>query len=309
MPSARRWTSPAGSAATIFQWAWSSGWAAGRRPKVSRPSPARRRCPRGGEPLRSPSLRGTSPPNMQEEPMATDNTTGRRNRPTITDQEALAFHQVGKPASSRSCRPSRWRRSATCRWPIRPASPCPSSPSPRIRPAPSTTRPAATWSPSSPTARRSRPRQSRRARLQAGHGRQGGAVQALRRCRFHRPRARHRGSRQDHRGGALSRPLLRRINLEDIKAPECFIIEQRLQELMDIRCSMTTSMARRSIAAAGLINAMDITGRTSRTTRWWSTARARRASPASSSSRPWASPRERHPLRHQGDDLARPTTA
>ena len=29
--------------------------------------------------------------------MATDNTTGRHNRPTITDQEALAFHQVGKP--------------------------------------------------------------------------------------------------------------------------------------------------------------------------------------------------------------------
>jgi hypothetical protein len=37
-----------------------------------------------------------------------------------------------------------------------------------------------------------RPRQSRRAGLQAGDGRQGGAVQALRRCRFHRPGGRHR---------------------------------------------------------------------------------------------------------------------
>ena len=27
--------------------------------------------------------------------MATDNTTGRRNRPTITDQEALAFLREG----------------------------------------------------------------------------------------------------------------------------------------------------------------------------------------------------------------------
>ena len=41
-----------------------------------------------------------------------------------------------------------------------------------------------------------RPRQSRRARLQAGDGRQGGAVQALRRRRFDRHRARHRGHRR-----------------------------------------------------------------------------------------------------------------
>ena len=38
----------------------------------------------------------------------------------------------GGPASSRSCRPSRWRRSATCRSPIRRASPCRCRPSPRI---------------------------------------------------------------------------------------------------------------------------------------------------------------------------------
>jgi hypothetical protein len=33
------------------------------------------------------------------------------------------------------------------------------------------------------------------------------------------------------------------INLEDIKAPECFIIEQRLRELPDIPSSTTTSTA------------------------------------------------------------------
>ncbi len=55
-----------------------------------------------------------------------------------------------------------------------------------------------------------RPRQSRRARLQAGDGRQGGAVQALRRRRFHRSRGRHRGRRRIHQLRALSRPLLRR---------------------------------------------------------------------------------------------------
>ena len=42
------------------------------------------------------------------------------------------------------------------------------------------------------------PRQSRRARRQAGDGRQGGAVQALRRHRFHRPRSLDRGPGRVH---------------------------------------------------------------------------------------------------------------
>ena len=44
--------------------------------------------------------------------------------PSVTAQEALEFHARAGPASWRSTRPSRWRRSATCRSPIRPASPC-----------------------------------------------------------------------------------------------------------------------------------------------------------------------------------------
>ena len=43
----------------------------------------------------------------------------------------------------------------------------------------------------------------------------------------------------------LMGPTFGGINLEDIKAPECFIIEQRLKEEMDIRFFMTTNMARR----------------------------------------------------------------
>ena len=46
--------------------------------------------------------------------------------------------------------------------------------------------------------RHPRPRQPRRARGQAGDGRQGGAVQALRRHRFHRSRGVLRGPRRDH---------------------------------------------------------------------------------------------------------------
>src|SRR5437773_10294854 len=51
------------------------------------------------------------------------------------------------------------------------------------------------------------------------------------------------------------------INLEDIKAPECFIIEQRLRELMPIPVFHDDQHGTAIIAAAGLINALHLTGR------------------------------------------------
>ena len=51
------------------------------------------------------------------------------------------------------------------------------------------------------------------------------------------------------------------INLEDIKAPDCFIIEQRLREMMDIPVFHDDQHGTAIIVAAGLINAADITGR------------------------------------------------
>ncbi|MCK6450400.1 MAG: NADP-dependent malic enzyme [Alphaproteobacteria bacterium] len=51
------------------------------------------------------------------------------------------------------------------------------------------------------------------------------------------------------------------INLEDIKAPECFIIEQRLRELMDIPVFHDDQHGTAIIATAGLLNALDLTGR------------------------------------------------
>lgn len=51
------------------------------------------------------------------------------------------------------------------------------------------------------------------------------------------------------------------INLEDIKSPECFIIEQRLRELMDIPVFHDDQHGTAIIAAAGLINAIQLTGR------------------------------------------------
>ncbi|NBX74710.1 MAG: NADP-dependent malic enzyme, partial [Alphaproteobacteria bacterium] len=51
------------------------------------------------------------------------------------------------------------------------------------------------------------------------------------------------------------------INLEDIKAPDCFIIEQRLRELLDIPVFHDDQHGTAIIAGAGLINALDVTGR------------------------------------------------
>lgn len=52
------------------------------------------------------------------------------------------------------------------------------------------------------------------------------------------------------------------INLEDIKAPECFIIEKKLKELMDIPVFHDDQHGTAIITAAGLINAAHLTNRT-----------------------------------------------
>ena len=56
-------------------------------------------------------------------------------------------------------------------------------------------------------------------------------------------------------------PTFGGINLEDIKAPECFIIEERLRELMDIPVFHDDQHGTAIIAAAGMINAIHLTGR------------------------------------------------
>jgi malate dehydrogenase (oxaloacetate-decarboxylating)(NADP+) len=56
-------------------------------------------------------------------------------------------------------------------------------------------------------------------------------------------------------------PCFGGINLEDIKAPDCFIIEQRLRELLDIPVFHDDQHGTAIIATAGLINALHLTGR------------------------------------------------
>ena len=57
------------------------------------------------------------------------------------------------------------------------------------------------------------------------------------------------------------------INLEDIRAPDCFVIEARLRELMSIPVFHDDQHGTAIIAAAGLINALHLTGRSLKTTR------------------------------------------
>jgi malate dehydrogenase (oxaloacetate-decarboxylating)(NADP+) len=59
----------------------------------------------------------------------------------------------------------------------------------------------------------------------------------------------------------LMGPSFGGINLEDIKAPECFIIEQTLKEQMDIPVFHDDQHGTAVICAAGLLNALHISGK------------------------------------------------
>jgi malate dehydrogenase (oxaloacetate-decarboxylating)(NADP+) len=59
----------------------------------------------------------------------------------------------------------------------------------------------------------------------------------------------------------LLEPTFGGINLEDIKAPECFVIEKRLKESMDIPVFHDDQHGTAIIAAAGLMNACELTDR------------------------------------------------
>ena len=56
-------------------------------------------------------------------------------------------------------------------------------------------------------------------------------------------------------------PTFGGINLEDIRAPDCFVIEERLRELMDIPVFHDDQHGTAIISAAGVINALHLTGR------------------------------------------------
>lgn len=56
-------------------------------------------------------------------------------------------------------------------------------------------------------------------------------------------------------------PTFGGINLEDIKAPECFLIERRLQEELDIPVMHDDQHGTAIISGAGLLNALEVNGK------------------------------------------------
>jgi len=60
---------------------------------------------------------------------------------------------------------------------------------------------------------------------------------------------------------SLMAPTFGGINLEDIKAPECFVIEQQLRDLLDIPVFHDDQHGTAIITVAGIINALHLTGR------------------------------------------------
>ena len=212
------------------------------------------------------------------------------------------------PASSRSRRPSRWPRSATCRSPIRRASPC--------RCWPSHDNPSCAYD------------YTNKGNLVAVVS-NGTAILGLGNLGALAAKPVMEGK------GALFKrfadidaidllvdtedvdafincvrylgPSFGGINLEDIKAPDCFIIEERLKELLDIPVFHDDQHGTAIIAAAGLINALELTGRdiedlqARRQRRRLGGHRLPRAAGGDGHAEG-----ERHPLRHQGRHLPGP---
>ncbi len=59
----------------------------------------------------------------------------------------------------------------------------------------------------------------------------------------------------------LLEPTVGGINLEDIRAPDCFVIEQRLKEALDIPVFHDDQHGTAIISGAALLNALELTGR------------------------------------------------
>lgn len=66
-------------------------------------------------------------------------------------------------------------------------------------------------------------------------------------------------------------PTFGGINLEDIKAPECFYIENRLKQTLDIPVMHDDQHGTAIISAAGLLNALEVAGKRSGKQKSWST--------------------------------------
>ena len=180
----------------------------------------------------------------------------------LTDS-ALRYHRLPTARErSRSSRPSRWRPSATCRWPIRPASPPPATRSCAI--------PA--------TAAELTVRANLVGVVTNGTAVLGlGAIGPL----AAKPVMEGKGVLFKKFAGidvfdielaeldqdklvdivAALEPTFGGINLEDIKAPECFYVEQKLRERMKIPVFHDDQHGTAIIVGAAVLNGLSLVGK------------------------------------------------
>ena len=109
--------------------------------------------------------------------------------------------------------------------------------------------------------RRPRARRHRPARLEAGDGGQSRPVQEIRRHRRVRHRGGGEGRRQARRRGRALEPTFGGINLEDIKAPECFEVEERCKARMGIPVFHDDQHGTAIIVGAAVLNGLELAGK------------------------------------------------
>ena len=105
---------------------------------------------------------------------------------------------------------------------------------------------------------------SRRHRARGGaarDGRQGDAVQGVRRRGCLPDLPRHSGRRRDRRHRSALAPGFGGINLEDIAAPRCFEIEERLNRELEIPVFHDDQHGTAIVVLAALTNALRVVGK------------------------------------------------
>lgn len=85
----------------------------------------------------------------------------------------------------------------------------------------------------------------------------------------------------------MMEPTFGGVNLEDIKAPECFYIESKLKEICSIPVFHDDQHGTAIISAAGLLNALELTGREISETKVVFSGAELPECPAQSSLYPW----------------------
>jgi malate dehydrogenase (oxaloacetate-decarboxylating)(NADP+) len=128
--------------------------------------------------------------------------------------------------------------------------------------------------------RGARPGQYRAAGGQAGDGGQGGAVQEVRRHRRLRPRGPRTTSTSWSIIIAALEPTFGGINLEDIKAPDCFYVERKLRERMKIPVFHDDQHGTAIVVGAAMLNGLSVVGKDIARSSWCAAAPAPRRSPA-----------------------------